>query len=199
MREETPEPTRVPCGREPPGAGEVSASMRGYADSRQLHPTPGSPNDCSDVDLHPYRALNNRGDGGRRMLEEPLGVSSPSATKLLSHPSPAIGHSTHDALGDWQRNATARRHLSQRACRAGGSRRGRVKSPLRCEDTPTRVNFTRPPAPQTCWNLIFIRIEHSITEAMGVGGCLRSPWAYPRPRRRNFCRTHRPGGLAGCG
>ena len=28
------------------------------------------------------------------------------------------------------------------------SRRGRLKSPLRCEDTPTRVNFTRPPARQ---------------------------------------------------
>ena len=36
-----PKPTRVPCGRKPPGAGKVSASMRGYADSRQLHPTLG--------------------------------------------------------------------------------------------------------------------------------------------------------------
>jgi len=38
---------------------------------------------------------------------------------------------------------------------------------------------------------ISIRIEHSITEVMGVGGSLRSPWAYPRPRRRNFCRPRR--------
>ena len=95
-----PKPTRVPCGRKPPGAGKVSASMRGYADSRQLHPTPGSSNDCSDVAVYPHRALNNRGDGGRRMLEEPLGVSSPSATKLRPPPSPALGHSTHDARGD---------------------------------------------------------------------------------------------------
>ncbi len=135
--------THAPCGRKPPGAGEVSASMRGYADSRQLYPTPGSSN-VLELGLTPHRALNNRGDGGRRKLEEPLGVSSPSATKLLPPPSPGLGiarliHSVLEILA-----ACARGQLSRHTCRAGGSRRGRVKSPLRCEDTPTRVNFTRP-------------------------------------------------------
>jgi len=41
------------------------------------------------------------------------------------------------------------------------------------------------------WNWFSIRVAHPRTEAMGVGGRLRSPWAYPRPRRRNFCRPHR--------
>ena len=52
MCEETAEPTHVLCGRKPPGAGKVSASMRGYADSRQLHPTLGLAKRLLGLDLH---------------------------------------------------------------------------------------------------------------------------------------------------
>ena len=50
-----------PVRKKPPGAVKVSASMRGYADSRQLHPTPGSSSDCSELDLNPLRELNTTG------------------------------------------------------------------------------------------------------------------------------------------